>query len=104
MRVLDVIAVDDGARRYRVACIESQPDGNRLEGAFALAPAIPREVRRLTLTIGTVRDEGGQRERLPGPWVFPIPLAPKGPQSSEPPLGPRAARAADAVRDRPEEP
>jgi hypothetical protein len=79
MRVLDVIAVDDGARRYRVAPIDSQSEGNRLEGAFALAPAIPLQARRLTVTIGTVREEGGQRERLSGPWVFPIPLAPKAP-------------------------
>ena len=75
MRVLDVIAVDDGGRRYRVAPIDSRSEGNRLQGAFALAPAIPSEAQRLTLTIGTVREEGGHRERLSGPWVFPIPLA-----------------------------
>jgi hypothetical protein len=79
MRVLDVIAVDDGARRYRVAPIDSRPEGNRLQGAFVLAPAIPQSARRLTLTIGTLREEGGDQEPLSGPWVFPIPLAPQGP-------------------------
>ena len=74
MSVLDVIAVDDSARLYRVACVESAPEGNRLEGAFALAPAIPETVARLTVTIGTVGDEGGSERSVPGPWVFPIPL------------------------------
>jgi hypothetical protein len=74
MSVLDVIAVDDSARLYRVACRESVPEGNRLEGAFALAPAIPETVALLTVTIGTVGDEGGPGGSVPGPWVFPIPL------------------------------
>ena len=74
MSVLDVIAVDDSARLYRVACAETAPEGNRLEGSFALAPAIPEGVARLTVTIGTVGDEGGSERSVPGPWVFPIPL------------------------------
>lgn len=74
MSVLDVIAVDDSARLYRVACVESAPEGNRLEGAFALAPAIPETVALLTVTIGTVGDEGAPGWSVPGPWVFPIPL------------------------------
>jgi hypothetical protein len=74
MSVLDVIAVDDSARLYRVACTESVPVGNRLEGAFALAPAIPETVALLTVTIGTVGDEAGPDRSVPGPWVFPIPL------------------------------
>ena len=76
MSVLDVIAVDDSARLYRVACAETAPEGNRLEGSFALAPAIPEGVARLTVTIGTVGDEGGSERSVPGPWVFPIPLGP----------------------------
>ena len=74
MSVLDVIAVDDSGRLYRVACVDSAPEGNRLEGAFALAPAIPETVALLTVTIGTVGDEGGPAGGVPGPWVFPIPL------------------------------
>jgi hypothetical protein len=74
MAVLDVIAVDDAGRLYRVACTERAPGGNRLEGAFALAPAIPESVALLTVTIGTVGDEGGAGPSVPGPWVFPIPL------------------------------
>lgn len=75
MGVLDVIAVDDAGRLYRVAPVESRAEGNRLEGAFAVAPAIPQEVGRLTVTIGTVIDAGAGPERVSGPWVFPIPLA-----------------------------
>jgi hypothetical protein len=74
MGILDVIAVDDGGRLYRVAPVESRADGRRLDGAFALAPAIPQEVGRLTVTVGTVIDAGAGSERLSGPWVFPIPL------------------------------
>jgi hypothetical protein len=76
MRVLDVLAVDDSARRYRVACTESAPEGNRLEGAFAMAPAIPEGVGLLTVTVGTVADGERPQDRVPGPWVFPIRLSP----------------------------
>jgi hypothetical protein len=75
MCVLDVIAVDDAGRLYRVAPVESRTEGNRLDGAFAVAPAIPRDVGRLTVTVGTVSDEGEGREAISGPWVFPIPLS-----------------------------
>ncbi|MGD9694805.1 MAG: hypothetical protein AB7V42_03985 [Thermoleophilia bacterium] len=74
MRVLDVIAVDDAARLYRVAAVESRAEGNRLEGAFAVAPALPDDVRRLTVTVGTVGERGAPHERVSGPWVFPIAL------------------------------
>ena len=77
MSVLDVIAVDDAGRLYRVAPCESRPEGNRLEGAFAIAPAIPEGVGRLTVTIGTVGDEARPHEGIPGPWVFPIRLGPR---------------------------
>lgn len=74
MCVLDVVVVDDAGRLYRVAPVGSSPEGNRLEGAFAVAPAIPPGVRRLTVTVGTVGDDARPRERTSGPWVFPIPL------------------------------
>ena len=95
---------DRRQRRRRAATgwrkIESQSDGNRLEGAFAWRQRSRGKARRLTLTIGTVRDEGGQRERLSGPCGVPDPGSrPRGPVSSEPPLGPRAAGAAGAVRE-----
>jgi hypothetical protein len=77
MSVLDVIAVDDRARLYRVASAESRPEGNRLEGAFALAPAIPDDVGLLTVTVGTIGDEGRPQDGVPGPWVFPIRLSPR---------------------------
>jgi hypothetical protein len=77
MNVLDVIAVDDRARLYRVAIAESRPQGNRLEGAFALAPAIPEDVGLLTVTVGTIGDEEAAQRAVPGPWVFPIRLSPR---------------------------
>ncbi len=78
MSMLDVIAVDDAGRLYRVAGVESRPEGNSLEGALVVAPAIPRDVRLLTVSIGTVWDTHEGLVQTPGPWVFPIPLAPRG--------------------------
>ncbi len=76
--MLDMLAVDDGGRLYRTACVEGSPEGNRLEGAVLIAPAIPQATRRLTLTIGTIwGDDDGSRQTS-GPWVFPIPLSPGG--------------------------
>lgn len=77
MRVLDVIAVDDAGRLYRVAPVEGRPEGNRLDGALAIAPAVPDDVAMLTVTIGTVGDDGGGAAGTPGPWVFPIRLSPR---------------------------
>ena len=78
MCMLDVIAVDDAGRLYRVASVESVPEGNRLEGALVLAPAIPLGVRLLTISIGTVWDTHEGLVQTPGPWVFPIPLTSEG--------------------------
>ena len=75
MRMLDVIAVDDAGRLYRVACTQNAPVGNRLDGSFVIAPPIPGDVRRLTVTVGTVAD--ASEGSTSGPWVFPIPLAPR---------------------------
>jgi hypothetical protein len=66
----DVLVVDAVARRYRVACLESRRDGNRAEGTLALAPAIPKDVGAITVTVGSLGDA-----RLAGPWVFPIQLS-----------------------------
>jgi hypothetical protein len=73
MGALDVLAVDDLGRRYRTATVDVTQEGNRSEGALVIAPAIPRDVTRLTITIGTV---GGRSrgEDVAGPWVFPISL------------------------------
>ncbi|CAN0459869.1 unnamed protein product, partial [Phaeothamnion confervicola] len=75
MCLLDVIAVDDAGRRYRVACLQNPPAGNRLDGALVIAPAIPADARRLTVTVGTVWDPGEGNVQTSGPWVFPIPLS-----------------------------
>jgi hypothetical protein len=75
--MLDVVVVDDAGRLYRTACVEGPPEGDRLEGALLVAPAIPRDVRRVTVTVGTVWGDGGGPRQTPGPWVFPIPLAPE---------------------------
>ena len=109
MIVLDVIAVDDSARRYRVACTESLAVGNRMQGNLIVAPGDPRRrappdghdrhgARRGGGPPRHLGVRGCSRSRSRR-GVSPTPGAPR-----EPPLGPRAARAARAVRDRPEQP
>jgi hypothetical protein len=70
---LDAIAVDDGARLYRVASLAQHQRGNRIEGALALVPAIPHDARTLTITIGNLGPSTNGQPH-PGPWVFPIGL------------------------------
>lgn len=74
MTVLDVAVVDDRGRRYVVDSGDARAEGNHLNGAIAIAPAIPDDVRHLTVTIGTVADGDGEGLRALGPWVFPIAL------------------------------
>jgi hypothetical protein len=74
MAVLDVIVVDDHGRRYAVDTGDAVAEGNHLSGALAIAPAIPVEVRQITVTVGTVADSEIEGLRALGPWVFPIPL------------------------------
>jgi hypothetical protein len=69
--VHDVLAVDQAGGRGRGAGRGTRRDGNRAEGSLALGPAIPRDVTSITVTVGSLGDA-----RLPGPWVFPIQLAP----------------------------
>ncbi|MCU0308430.1 MAG: hypothetical protein MUE51_11805 [Thermoleophilia bacterium] len=75
----DVLVVDDQGRRYREGLLESRREGNRVDGALALAPGIPRDVAALTVTVGTVGDGRKPSESLRGPWVFPIQLTQPAP-------------------------
>lgn len=75
MRVLDVVTVDDAGRRYAVAATATRDEGNCLDGELVIAPAIPHDVTRLTVTIGTVARDDAPLEPVLGPWVFPISLA-----------------------------
>ena len=71
----DVLVVDDQGRRYRQAVLDARREGNRVEGAMAVAPAVPKDVGSLTITVGTVGDHRKPSESLQGPWVFPIQLS-----------------------------
>jgi hypothetical protein len=66
----DVAVVDESGRPYRVAPLEIRREGGRAEGVLVLAPAIPKDVSAITVTIGSLGDA-----RAPGPWVFPIQIA-----------------------------
>jgi hypothetical protein len=47
-------------------------DGSRVEGALALAPAIPRDVADLTITVAAVGDQKKAADAAEGPWSFPV--------------------------------
>ena len=71
---------DDLGRSYRTAILEASRDGNRVEGAMALGPAIPRDASNLTVRIAGVGDARKADEAAQGPWSFPIQLAQAVPQ------------------------
>jgi hypothetical protein len=63
---LDVTAVDDEGRTYRVAALEGRKDGTRQEGAVAIAPAIPTGVEVLAVSFAPAGD--GRRNHDQAPW------------------------------------
>lgn len=77
MRVLDVLVVDDAGRRYAAAPAATRDEGNTLSGDLIIAPPVPRDVARLTVTVGTVAGDDAPHDPALGPWVFPISLAPR---------------------------
>jgi hypothetical protein len=76
LTMMDVLAVDDAGRRYATALTDARSEGNRLEADIALAPAIPRRVGHLTITVGTVCCPDQPLSHRAGPWVFPAVLPP----------------------------
>jgi len=74
LMVMDAVAIDDSGRLYRVEQHSCDRRGNRLDGGLVIAPAPPREVAGLTVTIGTVGGGLSGTEPARGPWVFPISL------------------------------
>lgn len=72
-QVDDLLVVDDGGRIYRAAALEPRHLATSLESAIAIGPAVPADARSLTITVGTLSDEDGERHA--GPWVFPVSLS-----------------------------
>lgn len=75
LRALDPAAIDDCGRLYQATGVDDEIRGNHSGGSIVIAPAPPRECRRLTLTIGTVGASAGHADAAAGPWVFPIQLS-----------------------------
>lgn len=73
---LDVVAVDDRGRMYRVATSQAAGAMGSVEAEILLGPAPPRDVGRLTIAVGAVGDADGAGSAVPGPWIFPIELGP----------------------------
>ena len=76
LAVFDPAVIDDAGRLYQVAGVDEEVRGNHAGGAILIAPAPPRDCRRITLTIGTVGAAADDPDAAAGPWVFPITLAP----------------------------
>ncbi len=77
-RLLDVVAVDDRARLYRVATVEQVRGAGLAEGEIIIGPAPPREIALLTVVIGSLGDRDHGTAPIEGPWVFPIVLGSRG--------------------------
>lgn len=76
LKLFDPAAIDDCGRMYQVVGVDEEVRGNHAGGAILIAPAPPRDCRRLTLTIGTVGAAADDPAAAAGPWVFPITLNP----------------------------
>jgi len=72
MNLVGVQVTDDQGRRYRTALLEMSHEGSRVEGALALAPAIPRNVAHLTVSVAAVGDQKKPADAAAGPWEFPV--------------------------------
>jgi hypothetical protein len=72
---LDVTAVDDEGRTYRVAQLEGRKDGSRQEGAVAIAPAIPRDVEVLAVSLAPAGEHRRSHDQAPWRLLFAIQLA-----------------------------
>lgn len=81
LSLLEVRVQDDHDRTYRAELLDVRRDGNRVEGALAIAPAIPRDVDGLTVTIGMVGDPKKTGDALKGPWTFPFQVTQPAPTS-----------------------
>ena len=75
MNLVGVEITDDRGRNYRTAVLEASHDGSRVEGALALAPAIPRDVADLTIRVAGVGDPKKPEAAAAGPWSFPVQMS-----------------------------
>ncbi|MCB0882517.1 MAG: hypothetical protein KDC33_09935 [Thermoleophilia bacterium] len=72
MCVKHVRAEDDNGRLYRVASTDAIQRGTRFTGTLLVAPRIPLDARRFTVTIGAFGRVDADDGTVAGPWVFPI--------------------------------
>ena len=79
MHLVGLEITDDRGRSYRTAVLEDSHEGNRVEGALALAPAIPRDVSDLTIRVAGVGDPRKPDDAAGGPWVFPVQMSAAAP-------------------------
>ena len=75
LNLVGVEITDDRGRSYRTAVLDLSHDGSRLEGALALAPAIPRDVADLTIRVAGVGDPKKPADAAQGPWSFPVQMS-----------------------------
>ncbi len=73
---MDVVAVDDRGRMYRVATNQTARGMGAVDAEILVGPAPPRDVGRLTVAVGAVGDVDDAAATVSGPWIFPIELGP----------------------------
>ena len=82
MQMIGLEVIDDAGRSYRTALISDHHDGNRVDGAYAIGPGIPSDVRDITITVAAVGDPRREAEATVGPWTFAVQLGHPVPASS----------------------
>ena len=74
MQLIGLEVTDDNARRYTTALIDDNHDANRVDGAYAIGPGIPSDVREITIRVAAVGDPKREAEAAQGPWTFGVQL------------------------------
>ncbi len=74
LQLIGLEVTDDSGRAFATALIDDHHDGNRVDGAYAIGPGIPAEVRGITVRIAAVGDPRRESEATAGPWTFAVQL------------------------------
>jgi hypothetical protein len=74
MQLIDLEVTDDRGRVYSTAVLDEHHDANRLDGAYAVGPGIPKDSRDLIVRVGAVGDPRKRSEAVEGPWAFHVQL------------------------------
>ncbi|MSO44860.1 MAG: hypothetical protein EXQ74_06120 [Thermoleophilia bacterium] len=74
LQLVGIEIIDSHGRTYTSALLNDHHDANRVEGAYAIGPAIPTDTEEITITVAALGDPKEESEATPGPWIFHVQL------------------------------